>query len=180
MCPRLRYRIEEATVQTAEGPASVGRYVSLGEASITVQELLHESDEPEARIDREAATEWLRAYLTDDNLTEGRAKSADVKKAARAAGFSERILARARTSLKVHVAGHGFPGESYWHYRPITAPSTPTRQQRLLAPLAPLHWSDRDAIIGELLATTTALPEQQAESWAAGLLFTEPPDWPLE
>jgi hypothetical protein len=43
-----------------------------------------------------------------------------------------------------------------------------------------LHWSDRDAIIGELLATTTALPEQEAESWAAGLLFTEPPDWPLE
>jgi hypothetical protein len=67
------------------------------------------------------------------------------------------------------------PLEGTEHHQPLRETDAPDALTIYL-----LHWSDRDAIIGELLATTTALPEQQAESWAAGLLFTEPPDWPLE
>ena len=40
--------------------------------------------------------------------------SKEVKRDARAAGFSERTLARARTSLGVKVASEGFPRESFW------------------------------------------------------------------
>ena len=67
------------------------------------------------------------------------------------------------------------PLEGTEHHQPLRETEEPDALTIHL-----LHRSDRDAIIGEPLATTTAFPEQEAGSWAAGLLFTEPPDWPLE
>jgi hypothetical protein len=100
----LSYRLEPA-------PGShVARVVWGATTEHRAADLLRAPDPDSDRTEREGATEWLREFLT----AEGRCKSGDAKKAARAAGFSDRTLARARQALRVVIADEGYPRVTYW------------------------------------------------------------------
>jgi AAA domain len=82
--PSLTYRLEAT-------PDSDAARVVWGEASQhSAADLLRTANTGEDRTERNKATEWLRKYLT----AQGRAKSADTKKAAPAAGFTDRTIGR--------------------------------------------------------------------------------------
>jgi RecA/RadA recombinase len=108
----LAAQIISCTVSTDEGDASVGRVKWIGETDRDARDLLGagSGDDDGERTERETATGWLREYLTQTH----RAPSADVKKAAHVAGFSDRTLQRARTSLRVEITDVGFPRVTYW------------------------------------------------------------------
>lgn len=108
--PSLAARIVSATITTSDGPTSVGKVEWLGETDHDARDLLGGGRDPNGeRTEVEAASEWLREYLTEQ-----RAKSADAKKAAHNAGFSDSTLARARQKLRVTIADEGFPRATYW------------------------------------------------------------------
>lgn len=89
-----------------------------GHAPRSVREVLRNaatSSDPHEQTERQTAVKWLTDYLTATD----KAASAEVKKAATKAGFSERTLARARVQLQVHVTDEGFPRTSYWSL-PVT------------------------------------------------------------
>ena len=44
----------------------------------------------------------------------GVAESAKIKKAAHAAGHTERSIRTARTRLKVEISEHGYPRQTWW------------------------------------------------------------------
>jgi len=67
-------------------------------AGVTAASLLRAPLDDDERSERDSAVEWL-----EDHLTGGGKPSAEVKRAARAAGFSDRTLARARARLGVVV-----------------------------------------------------------------------------
>ena len=102
--PSLAYRIIEATVETAKGPARVGRFVLDGETDRSVRDILG-AQESGDRSERDEAAAWLTVYLTESG---GEAAAKDVKKAAHAAGFAERTLDRARKKAGVTTGRNGF------------------------------------------------------------------------
>lgn len=106
--PSLAARIVSATVDTPEGPTSVGRVEWLGETSDDARDLL-DPDTASDRGDRTEAREWLQDYLG-----QGQVKSSDAKRAATMAGFSERTLQRARSNLRVRITSEGYPRITYW------------------------------------------------------------------
>lgn len=111
--PSLSAAIKEATVEIeGDEPANVGKVFWLGECERDARELLDggASEDEEDRTERDMAAEWLREYLS----VESNAKSADVKKAAHGAGFSDRTLQRARQKLRVEFKQEGFPRITYW------------------------------------------------------------------
>jgi hypothetical protein len=108
--PSLAARIVSQTVQTADGPTSVGRVEWLGETTADARDFLRGQDLDDERTERDEAKVWLEEYLTATMS----AKSAEVKKAARLAGFSDRTLARARRELRVQIRDEGFPRVTYW------------------------------------------------------------------
>jgi hypothetical protein len=57
------------------------------------------------------AQHWLEDYLT---LKGGICESAKVKKAAVAAGHTDRSLRTARSRLKIEVSESGFPRHTWW------------------------------------------------------------------
>jgi RecA-family ATPase len=89
--PSLTYAIEEAKVDTDEGPALVGRLVFTGESDRSVSDIL--SDNGEDPHERADAAAWLRSYLTDNG---GEAEATDVLKAGEKVGFSKDSLKRAK------------------------------------------------------------------------------------
>jgi len=108
--PSLRYTVEPVTVHTNEGPGHWGRLVITSETDTHVEALLNDTDTGPERTERDAAAGWLSDYLT----VNPKSPSAGVKKAARAAGFSERTLQRACLSLRVTTAEVGFPRHTLW------------------------------------------------------------------
>jgi hypothetical protein len=105
----LALQIEPATVDTPEGPTSVGKVTWLGDTDDDARDLLDGGEGASDRSERNEARDWLRDYLG-----QGRVKSSDAKRAANAAGISERTLTRARGSLKVKISAEGFPRVTYW------------------------------------------------------------------
>jgi hypothetical protein len=102
----LAAQIVSVAVSTSEGDASTGRVKWSGETDRDARDLLGAgSVDDEDRTERETAAKWLRDYLTATH----RAPSADVKKAAHVAGFSDRTLKRARAALRVEITDMGFP-----------------------------------------------------------------------
>lgn len=92
--PSLKYVIEDAVIDTAEGPAHVGRLVWRGESERTAQDILRDSaTTPEDRDERSDAASWLRAYLMDQG---SEAAATEVKRAGAVAGFSYDALKRAK------------------------------------------------------------------------------------
>ena len=110
--PSLRYVIDDATVDTDEGPARVGRLRFIGESSRSVYDILRDGGDGGAdRMERDEAVAWLRGYLADQG---GEASPTDTKKAGTAAGFSQRTIERIRPKAGVKTQRHGFgPGAKY-------------------------------------------------------------------
>ena len=108
--PSLRYTVEPVTVHTNEGPGHWGRLVITSETDTHVEALLNDTDTDPERTERDAAAGWLGDYLT----VNPKSPSAEVKKAARTAGFSERTLQRACLSLRVTTSEVGFPRHTLW------------------------------------------------------------------
>lgn len=114
--PSLRYAIEEATLDTDEGPASVGRFVMLGESERSVADILNDRGEGQDSTERDEAAEWLTGYIADQG---GTARAADVFKAAKADGIAERTLKRARKRAGVTSERSGFGQGSVWTLSPF-------------------------------------------------------------
>jgi hypothetical protein len=118
--PSLAYGIEDAVVDTPEGPAHVGRLVWRGLSERTAQDILRDSGTtPEDRDERTDAASWLRDYL----LSQGsEAAATDVKKAGAAAGFSYDALKRAKPKAGVRSRKAGLADGWVWalieHARP--------------------------------------------------------------
>ncbi len=65
--PSFKYVIENATIDTSEGVASVGRLSWQGESDRNASEILRDaSTSPEDRDERADAASWLRDYLFDN------------------------------------------------------------------------------------------------------------------
>ena len=82
-----------------------GRIEWLGQSDHRASDLLGDPSREDDRSERDEAADWLVAYLTDLG---GEAAAKDVKKAAIAAGFAERTLARARDKAGVTTGRTGF------------------------------------------------------------------------
>lgn len=115
--PSLRYVIQSAEVATEEGPAYVGRLVFTGETERNVADIIGDSADPEERTERTEAAGWLVAYLTSPQIG-GEAPAADIYKAAKADGISERTLQRARRKAGVSATPTAPGRPSVWSYRP--------------------------------------------------------------
>jgi AAA domain len=105
----------------------VGRVQWLGGSEHRAGDLLAEPDGQEDRSDREAAAGWLAGYLTDLG---GEDPAKDVKKAGRAAGFSERTLDRARKRAGVTTGRSGFGKGAVYVWRLDLACSPHVRHAR--------------------------------------------------
>lgn len=111
--PSLSLVIEQASVDIDDDddtPMAVGVVRWLGESEHSALDLLGGPDEAENKTERQAAGQWLEDYLGQ----QGHCRSADAKKEAFKAGFSDRTLQRARKALNVRVTSRGFPRQSYW------------------------------------------------------------------
>jgi len=115
--PSLRYRVESVPLDTPEGPSEWGRLVMLGETDVHVDDLLRQADTGGGAGDtgggageRQEAAVWLTDYLTEHQG----APSAQVKRAGRATGFSERTLERAARGIRVVAHSAGFPRVTVW------------------------------------------------------------------
>lgn len=116
--PSLKYLIEDAVVDTPEGPAHVGKLTWQGTSDRTAQEILRDSvTGMEDREDREDAAAWLRSYLLD-NASEAEAN--DVYKAGKAAGFSKDSLKRAKKKAGA-ASIHGPGMTAGWVWRLTTS-----------------------------------------------------------
>ncbi|MFI6333300.1 AAA family ATPase [Micromonospora chersina] len=115
--PSLRYVVESVEIPTDEGPAYVGKLTITGESDRSVSDILVDSagGTVEDRTERDECADWLKAYLASQG---GEVAREDVLKAARAAGFAEATLKRARTRAKVTTTRAGFPSTSIWQLNP--------------------------------------------------------------
>jgi hypothetical protein len=99
--PSLAYRIEDAEIATAEGPAIVGRIEFAGEAARSVQDILGDRGGVEDRSALDEAVEWLRGVLEDRPMLKE-----DVLKFAKREGITIRTLERASVVLEVVSERH--------------------------------------------------------------------------
>jgi hypothetical protein len=111
--PSLTYRVDGASVDTAQGPAQTSCVVWTGETERGVREIMAAAQEsPEAASELAAAEVWLR-----DVLAEGPVPSRDVRAQAKEAGLAWRTVRRAQASLGVRatrIGGLGAAGTWYW------------------------------------------------------------------
>lgn len=118
-------RIVSATVDTDDGPANVGRVEWLGETTSDARDHLAGDGDGGEREDRDQAFEWLHEYLKSD----GRVKSAQVKRDAGSAGFSASTIARSRRRLGVIMTSEGETRDgrmnrvTYWSLPTATDPT---------------------------------------------------------
>jgi hypothetical protein len=111
--PSLRYVIRTAEIPTPEGPASVGVLTFTGESDRHVGDILAETvSDPAERAERDQAAEWLADYLHSQPAHE--ASRADVLKAAKAEGYADATVKRARVRANVVIERTGFPARSVW------------------------------------------------------------------
>jgi hypothetical protein len=111
--PALRYVIRTKEVDTQDGLAEVGALEFTGETTRGVRDILAEAaTDPADRTERDEAAAWLTDYLTEHG---GQAPREELIKAARAEGFAEATLKRARTRAGVSTVSAGFPRRTTWH-----------------------------------------------------------------
>lgn len=118
----VRYRIEPATVDTAEGPTDVGRYVPIGETEQNVRELIdHIPGSGDTAEDADDVRGWLHTFLSSPS-NGGAASPEDVMKAGRAAGYSPDQLKRAKRPKggypRVYSRKAGMSGGWVWSLEP--------------------------------------------------------------
>jgi hypothetical protein len=108
--PSLAYRVESATIETDEGPASVGRLVWCGRSERSVSDLLRPAGGEEPTV-LEEAVQWL---LEPEILGEGQERlAADIYGAASSEKISERTLRRAAQQV-CQTRREGFGGKVWW------------------------------------------------------------------
>jgi hypothetical protein len=110
----LSYRLKPAPGR------DVARVVWEGTSGHAAAALLHIAD-GEERTERDEAVEWLTGYLRDQG---GAVPAAEVMKAARADGISERTLKRARQRAGITSRRSGFPARAMWSYDPPVGPQS--------------------------------------------------------
>jgi hypothetical protein len=123
--PGLTYRVDGVEIATDEGPAGAGLLVWTGETDRRVRDIM--ADPGEGRGERDEAAKWLIDYLTE---LDGEASAKDVKAAARAAGFAERTLDRARGRAGVTTGRSGFGRGAVYVWRLDAAWTPHTRHVR--------------------------------------------------
>lgn len=116
----LTYEIQSVPITTDSGrTADFGKFVITGTSDQTVGDVLRaqpKRDEDGGDVtERDTAKAWLRRYLADKTVD-----SADAKADAKAAGFSERTVQRARAELGVVVLPDG--RKSTWTMPPEPVP----------------------------------------------------------
>jgi len=95
--PSLRYVIEDAVVDTPDGPAHVGRLSWKGTSDRSAGEILRDAGtSSEDREERRDAASWIKSYLSDNG---GEAPAKDVLKAGKDADYSEQTLKNARRKV---------------------------------------------------------------------------------
>lgn len=109
--PSLCYRIEETTIDTDEGPASVGRFVLLGESTRSVADILRDGSSTEDSTERNEVISFIRDYLIDH---QGSAPAGEVLKAGHAAGFTDNAMKKARSKAGVCTKRSDFTPGSPW------------------------------------------------------------------
>lgn len=112
--PTLEFAVVGHAVDTDDGTAWTGRVEWGAESSLTITEAMRRSAADGTtgeREDRNAAAEWVSDYLESRG---GSDESGPLKRAARAAGHSERAVRSAREHLRLVVEQHGFPRITVW------------------------------------------------------------------
>lgn len=120
--PALLYAVEGATVDTDEGPSSIGVAMFHGERDVDLTEIMRGPVDQDERTERDDAADWLRGYLTEQG---GEAARADLRKAATREGLAWRTVERARSRAGVQSRRHGFPSTAVWVLDPSAAPVAP-------------------------------------------------------
>jgi AAA domain len=111
--PSYSYVIQPVTVDTDEGPSYVSRFALGPESSTSVREVMRAEGQPDERGAVGEATVWLKDFLQDMGGSE---KMQDIKKVARAAGFSESAIDRAKRKLGLKSKQQGFGKEKAAHW----------------------------------------------------------------
>jgi AAA domain-containing protein len=104
-----------------------------GPVEHTATTLLRPSVDDQDRTERDEAADWLTDYLIGNG---GTAPRKDILRAARAAGYSEATLKRAKNRAGVHHASEGFPRQTLWSISisPVSSPPTPRIPGELTEP----------------------------------------------
>jgi hypothetical protein len=113
--PSLACRIEGRVVDGDDAAIPTSRLVIVGETDSRADDLLVTRSHDE-RTDTDLAAEWLADELADGEWHE----SGEVKARAKAEGYSEKALRRAREKLGVQDRREGFPARSEWRLPPTT------------------------------------------------------------
>jgi hypothetical protein len=129
--PAHGYVIQPATVETADGPAYVSRFVLGPESTTTVRDVMRDEIATGGldRTERTEAMQWLEDYLTTGDRC-GEALPKEVANAARDARISENALRDAKRRLGIRsVKQKGVPnGPWLWQlpgYAPDDTPPGP-------------------------------------------------------
>lgn len=125
--PMVRFRLEEATVQTEDGPAAVAVAVDMGEDDsgrsfedvqrrVRRDSLSAERQASGVRTVIDEAVEFLADWMRSHNYS---GKSSEIKAAAKELDIPEMTLKRARARLRITVSSReGFGGPTYWTWTP--------------------------------------------------------------
>jgi hypothetical protein len=105
----LTYTVEETSVQTVDGPTDVARLRFTGTTEVSVSDTLTEQRQDQGEQGEVEA--WLTNYLADGG---GSAKSAEVYRAADAAGYSRDQAKRAKKKLGVIATHPDIKGPWFW------------------------------------------------------------------
>ncbi|MCE3555137.1 AAA family ATPase [Pseudonocardia sp. RS11V-5] len=101
--PSLAVTLVPAAVDTPDGTTQVARVQWHGETTQRAEELLAAGPEGDDRSLIAEAVTWLLGYLADEKRA-GSAGAGEILRAAKADGFNERLLQRARK--RAHVSTH--------------------------------------------------------------------------
>jgi hypothetical protein len=136
--PASKFRIEAVPVfaATDDSDGTVPRLVWIGDAEQSAGDFFIDAAAAEAgedRSERDEAAEWLVDYLAANG---GTAVRKDILTAARAAGYSQATLKRAKNRAGVHHASGEFPRQTRWSISisPVSPPPTPRISGELTEP----------------------------------------------
>lgn len=116
----LAARPQSMNFSVVGGDNGASRIEWTGVSSHSANQLLADNGDQEDRSDLKRCMEWLGPYV---NLVSRTSKEAVTE--ARAAGFSEMTLRRAKQKLGIHSVKIGFGGNGSWV---LQGPNTPTEQ----------------------------------------------------
>lgn len=118
------FNLVSETVHTDDGEhTEVGRVEYLGDTDLTVEQIINRLPDGEGQSESADAAAWLYDYLLSKG---GSVAKKDVDRAARAEGYSEKVLRRARERANVETSRSGFPSTTIWS---LGTPVTPTGAQ---------------------------------------------------